>query len=356
MNLKEDNKLRVFKPIPTDRAWIDPCRACNVNCKFCYNHYQDMKGFKTELEIKKEILKAKGRDCKTIDFSGGETMLIPFLPEIIDFIHQNDMRVCIITNATAGEKRLEKVLKYKPDEWLVSIHGLENTHDWLVEKTGARKRQIKFIETLVKNNQHLRFNTVINSYNQKELFSIAEEFSKYNPVIHNFINFNPHGLGNEDMKRTVHLVADLRIVEKELNKLIPYYEENNTGVNLRYFPMCRIKEEYRRCVCNNYQVMFDPFEWDYGVYPHTFENHFNWGRNQSDRIDWRGFPCNICDIKNICGGIKTSYNLATAGMMIDKVEHRFRSEEEKYDSYYYRRYNNLTINPGRQYIKEDKNV
>lgn len=349
--------MKTFNPIPTDRAWIDPCRACNINCKFCYNHYEDMKGYKKQEDIEREILKAKGRGCKTIDFSGGETMLIPFLPEIIDFIHDQGMRICIITNGTVGENRLRKILEHKPDEWLVSIHGLESTHDFLTEKKGARKRQLKFLDILTEiGKNHIRFNTVINKYNQNELFSLAEEFSKYKPLIHNFINFNPHGLGALDMKRTVHLVADLFEVEKELDKLIPFYESRGIGVNLRYYPMCRIKKEYRRCVCNNYQVMFDPFEWDYETYPHTFENMFNWGLNQSTRIDWKGFPCNICSLKNICGGIKTSYNIATSGTMINEVEEDFKTEDEKYDFYFYRKFNALTINPELQYIKEDSYV
>ena len=56
----------------------------------------------------------------------------------------------------------------------------------------------------------------------------------------------------------VQFVADLRAVEVMLTPEIERLEAAGVGVNLRYYPMCRMKPELRRTICNDLQVGFDP--------------------------------------------------------------------------------------------------
>jgi hypothetical protein len=70
----------------------------------------------------------------------------------------------------------------------------------------------------------------------------------------NFINMNPHHEWRDESLAVQDVIADLRVVEPNLNAAIEYLESEGIGVNVRYYPMCRIAEKYRRTVCNDKHV------------------------------------------------------------------------------------------------------
>ena len=85
-----------------------------------------------------------------IDITGGEPMLHPDIVEIIKYIRNVGMNCCMITNALAGEQKTQEVIDAGIDEFLVSIHGTENTHNDIVQLPGAREKQIRFLDQVTK--------------------------------------------------------------------------------------------------------------------------------------------------------------------------------------------------------------
>jgi MoaA/NifB/PqqE/SkfB family radical SAM enzyme len=289
-------------------------------------------------DILKEIDAGVLRGNNYMDITGGEPTLHPNIIQIIKYALSKGVRTCIITNAIVSESKTTELLNSGLDEFLISIHGLEETHNKLTQFNSAREKQIRFLNQ-IRGKISFRFNLVINSYNQTELLSIAEWMVEWKPSIVNFINFNPHyEWTNSISSKTI--VADLRIVEPLLNQSIKLLEDNNSGVNVRYYPMCRISEDYRRCICNDLHVSFDPYEWDYSIQPKTFDAHKNWGISGSKSIENKDAPCKDCYLQNICGGINKSFNQITGGQMIDAIRSGNRLPD---DFYYYRKNNNLTL-------------
>lgn len=331
----------MISPTPTKRAVIDPLRICNIRCKFCYYLHTDMKSIKSFDTVKAEIDAAAARGNNYIDVTGGEPFLYPHLPGLIQYAAEKDMRTCVITNAMASLERLDAVLEAGIDDLLISVHGLEKTHDFLVQKEGARAKQIEFLDHLAKAGKRPRFNFVLNKYNQDDIFLLSSWLThNWHPTIINYINMNPHGEWASKLNEASQVIADLHIVEAQLNKSIPYLEENNVGVNVRYYPMCRIAKEFRKCVCNDLHVVFDPYEWDYGITPKAFEAFRAWGIKVSNSVEHKGEPCKSCSLYSICGGINRMFNQATGGRMINKVE---ESDIDKNDFYFYRKHNVLTL-------------
>ena len=327
---------------PTRRAVVDIGRKCNLNCMFCYHkHLGDLRkqGFKDFNAMVTEINNAKLRGNEWIDFTGGEPTICPDIYALIDQVHSEGMKACIITNGIAAKP--DELIRYKLDDLLVSIQGPEEVHDKLAQHPNARRAQIEFLQAI---NGYIpfRFNTVINALTQNRLYDTIVEMAGLIPYIWNFINFNPHYDWAASSEETQGIIADLDIVQRQMEQVIPTLERLKRGVNLRYYPMCKISEEYRRVVCNDYHVSFDPYEWDYSIHPKTVEAHLRWALSGSQNTELKDFPCSHCKLYHICGGVNKYFYEAykTNGHLLEPVKEYIG---DYYDFYKYREQNILAF-------------
>ncbi len=333
-----ENEL-IINPVPTKRAYIDMGRLCNIRCLFCYHKYEAMKGYKSLEELKKEVDQIKDRGCNYIDLTGGEPTIIPTTPGMIRYALEKKIKVCIITNGLAGKSKIKELLKSGVDDFLISIHGMEKIHNYVTQFNGAWKRQQIFMEQ-IKRKMNFRFNFVITKWNQHEILDVATYMCKWGPRIVNFINFQPQAEWINNPHETEEVIADLLLVEPLLNEVIELFEKNDISVNVRYYPMCRIATQYRRCICNDRQVMFDPYEWDYATVPKTLGRYIEKSNGMSNANEFKGEPCNICSLFQICGGINRIVNQITQGELINIIS---ENGMNKNDFYCYRKYNIKTL-------------
>jgi len=321
---------------PTKRFMIEPSLDCQLECAMCYHiHKKDQwkQTIKPLDDVKKEIDAGVKRGNTWMDITGGEPTIYPHILETVKYAKDQGLKVCIITNGLMGRKRVEELRDAGLDEFLVSVHGLKSTHDEIIGCQGF-DTQTNFLNEAHIAGISLRFNTVISSYNQRELSRIAAVRSNFKPKIWNFINMNPHGAWANDIEKTRGVIADFKVAQPELEAAIDYLEAKGIGVNLRYYPMCRIKEEYRRCVCNDLHVMQDSHEWDYGEMPKTYDQYRQWGINTSNNIENKEKPCSDCGLQWICGGVNKAYFKAAGP---DCVTAQF-FDGDKNEFFYYRQH------------------
>ncbi|MFW6273001.1 MAG: radical SAM protein, partial [bacterium] len=229
-----------------------------------YHHMGDLRQqtFLSKEKIINLIDQAKARGNNYLDWTGGEPTILPFLPELIEYaLKKHRMKSCVISNATVGENTLQKIIDAGVDQFLLSIHGSEKSHNELTGLKDARKRQIRFINQLKENNISYRVNCVLSKHVQNSWDETINYILEIKPSIVNFINMNPHGQWAQDLDGVRKVITDLKIIEHKLNESIELFESEGIGVNVRYYPMCRIKEEYRRTIANDLHVTFDPYEW-----------------------------------------------------------------------------------------------
>ena len=131
-----------------------------------------------------------------------------------------------------------------------------------------------------------------------------------------------------------------------MDEAIGVLEEANTGGNVRYYPMCRLAEQYRRCVCNDLHVAFDSGEWDYDIQPKSFEAFRRYGEQLSGRTEEKGEPCRSCDLQNICGGANKWWHAASTAGHGEQLWPQFISYNfDRTDIYRYRRDNGRGMAP-----------
>lgn len=326
-------------PVPTHRAVVDVGHKCNVGCKHCYNKHEAKKVFRSAKEILVDIDAAKDRGNTYVDFTGGEPTIHPNIAAIVRYVNSIGMKCCIITNAI-DSSQVDDIVAAGIDDWLISTHGDADAHDVLVHK-GAREKQEEFIRKLDTLKQTYRFNCCILSYNVLTLDKFATWAKQWGGLrIVNFINFNPHGQWGNDVEGTRQQMADLDTAEDMLGQAIAILEEAGKGINVRYFPMCRIAPAYRKYVCNDLQVMFDPYEWDYNVEPKTYKRYLRYAHELSAQNEWKAAPCVACTIRYVCGGINSNFLNASGNK---NIIHPVTDVEKTYDIYHYRRQNAVVL-------------
>lgn len=297
--------------IPTARAVIDINRPCNAKCLMCYYAYNESNWSKSWEQVAQELSAAKARGNTSVDFTGGEPTIHPEMEKVIRTAEEMGLHTCIITNGLALEK-VRRLTSAGCSEWLVSLHGFEGQHDRLLNVPKAWEKVNRTIDHLNDAGAFIRVNCTLTRYNARDLPRLARHYiDRVRPHIVNFINFNPHyEWGNSDQPEVYNRLNEVQVRGSEIS---PYLKEaidllssRNVWVNVRYFPFCLLKG-YEAHICNNPQVMFDPYEWDYGVTPKTTEAYLEYGRNLQERIGSSQGRCGECGIIDVCGGIHKNY-------------------------------------------------
>jgi MoaA/NifB/PqqE/SkfB family radical SAM enzyme len=297
--------------IPTARAVIDINRPCNAKCVMCYYTYDESNWSKSYEQVAQELSAAKNRGNTSVDFTGGEPTIHPEMERVIRTAEGMGLHTCIITNGLALEK-VKKLANAGCGEWLVSLHGFEGQHDRLLKVPNAWEKVNRTIDHLNDAGAFIRVNCTLTRYNARDLPRLAQHYiDRVRPRIVNFINFNPHyEWGNSEQPEVYKRLNEVQVKGSEvspyLREAIDLLSSHNVWVNVRYFPFCLLKG-HEAHICNNPQVMFDPYEWDYGVTPKTSEAYLKYGRDLQERIGSSEGRCGECGIIDVCGGIHKNY-------------------------------------------------
>lgn len=334
---------------PTHRAVIDTGHQCNLRCKMCYHKHEiESAKFESTAVLKGQILEAKNRGNNYIDFTGGSPELHPGIIDLVKYADSLGIKSCIITAGIIGRNHTANLLAAGVNDFLVSVHGTAETCNDIMRLKGggkfnARERQERFLRQLVEAGQSFRFNACMLRQNQNDLVATAKWMLQWKPRIVNWIQMNPHGNWSADIAGTKSVIADLDVLEGQLSAAIPILLDAGIGVNVRYYPMCRIPEAFRQHACNDLQVMHDPMEWDYGTSPKTFKAYMAKAQSFSISNEWKAQPCQSCDLRNICGGINSAFYRATG----DKAcIHAIKDPNVvKNDPFFYRRHNTVCLTP-----------
>ena len=294
------------QPEPTRRAVIDPLRRCPCSCKFCYYRHKGETWIKPFAEVQRDIDAAAARDNDRLDVTGGEPLVYPDLVELVAYARQAHGMDCrVITSCIGDRAQLDRLLARGSEapDWLISMHGLAETHNLLVGVHHARARQIAAIGQILRSGRpSFSVNFVLVRQNQDEIAAFAQWLAQFRPRVVNFINFNLHHQEWRASPLALDLVADFRQVLPQWPEAIGVLEEAGAGVNLRYYPMCLVAPEFRRCVSNDLHVGFDTGEWDYDLQPKTFARFREWSCQLSAATEEKGPPCDRCELQWVCGG------------------------------------------------------
>jgi len=107
------------------KIYIEITNYCNLSCSFCSVDSLSKKEMSVK-EFETVIKKVKNYANSIYLHVKGEPLLHSKLDEILDICDKNNMKVCITTNGTLLDKRLDILLKHHIKQINISLHSENN--------------------------------------------------------------------------------------------------------------------------------------------------------------------------------------------------------------------------------------
>lgn len=195
------NKMDIHFPKSTDKRdlplsalSIELTDSCNLNCKHCYSSFGV--GKETKMVpinwVLESIESLNALHVYKIALTGGEAMLHPYFPTIMDFYLKNGFELTIFTNGTNPSLISSLLDKTKDYHYVfkVSLDGTENVHNLI---RGNMKSFGKVSDTLRILSKHSNIQVVISTTIMKENIDDLQLLGEY-------ISFNyPNATWTKDL-------------------------------------------------------------------------------------------------------------------------------------------------------------
>ena len=199
-------------------------KSCNYQCKFCFGSFKDVKQNNlNEQEANNLIQKLVDFGFEKITFSGGEPVLCPFLPKLLETAKKGGMTTMIITNGSRLDLEWLQSNKQFLDWIALSIDSVNRKTNFL---SGRYQKQqifdeigylnlIKIIKTL---DYKLKINTVVSKYTVNEDMNVF--INKVNPDRWKILQALPI-IGQNDSQ-----IDNFWITSKEFNNFLIRHKNN----------------------------------------------------------------------------------------------------------------------------------
>ena len=143
-------------------------KPCNMNCKFCYATFSDLRVTNqlSKFDAFKILDKLKEAGLQKITFAGGEPLLYKWIYEVIVYSKTIGLTTSIISNGSLLTDDLLKKFNRKLDWIGISIDSINETTNRLIGRT--YKNKINYLDLCLKIKEsgfRLKINTVVNSFN-----------------------------------------------------------------------------------------------------------------------------------------------------------------------------------------------
>lgn len=278
---------KTSRRVVTRRAVMWLGQTCNLRCHFCYfldridDHEHPEHAF-MDVEKAKQICTAlvEHYGNNSIDIQGGEPTIWKGIYELVRHCRDIGLVPTLITNALALSKKdiCVRLKEAGLRDLLISVQGLGETYDRIVQTKGAYEKQKRGIENAIAVGIPLRFNCVLSKPALPQLKEIAEYAVACKVRVVNFLAFNPFEDQQLQGKRSDVNVPRYTEVAAVLNEALDILEAAGIEANVRYFPLCMVAPRHRKSIYNFQQLPYDVHEWDYASW--------SWTGQQPQRMKW----------------------------------------------------------------------
>jgi MoaA/NifB/PqqE/SkfB family radical SAM enzyme len=262
---------------------IYPTYKCNLPCKHCENstiNNTDEEKYRKLgiLEYKKMILNLKmWLNQFQLTISGGEPFLKEYIIELLKYCKTLSITPRIMTNGTLINRKMAKeIVKNNLAEIIISIDGLEKTHDELRGKGSFQltSNVIKYIRQLDKNFP-ISIKAVIWKNNIKDLIPLTEWIKKNNlnitflPLLGS-IKSNLLPKSGEKISKIIDTLIKLKVQGypindsiNELNVLKKYYNKEQVFKGSCIINFMKILPNGNVYLCRGFPHIGNVFEGDF---------------------------------------------------------------------------------------------
>jgi MoaA/NifB/PqqE/SkfB family radical SAM enzyme len=257
----------IIKPDPTE-IYLTLTANCNLRCLGCHYGRDFMPGQQLSWEIVKGVLD----DCKAINlrnirFYGGEPLLHPDLPKMVEHADKLGLHSLLTTNGVLLEKKFDELYAAGLRRIAVGIYGNEQSYDPYVQRRNKYNEIVRGIAHARKQGGKdlilvlgwLLMRPTCNLTNLREVWELAREH--HAPIGVSLIHYSlpyfsegPEGelqFRPEDRAAIDEVVAELLRLKKLQPGLIQQSEPA-----LRSIPDWLLKKAEMRVPCDRYKLIW----------------------------------------------------------------------------------------------------
>lgn len=152
--------------------------VCNYRCTYCFAKFKNdnelnFDGWKKAVDIVSNYYIRNDIKDGRINLAGGEPLVLPFLDNLIDYIHSKNIATSIITNGSFLTKERIDRWNNKIETLGVSIDSLNNETNLIIGRNSNGKtldinKLIEVLNYAKEKNIKLKVNTVVSKLNIEE--------------------------------------------------------------------------------------------------------------------------------------------------------------------------------------------
>jgi radical SAM protein with 4Fe4S-binding SPASM domain len=174
---KEGFKKEIFvKLYPNRMIGLSLTNACNLNCSMCWQQNRKEKHFLKLDAIKKIVDSVALSGRPPVYLWGGEPLMHPQVWDIINYLKSKFFFTIMNTNGFLLKDNIRNIMDSKVDMLIVSIDGLEETHNTVRKSNTAYSRMIGAIKELQREKRRrpiVTINCVVNEHNYDRLHDLV---------------------------------------------------------------------------------------------------------------------------------------------------------------------------------------
>jgi len=151
---------------------LEPLYTCNLACIGCAEERHTGK-ISDRISLDQAIEAVEKSQAPQVSICGGEPLVYPELPELIDEIIKRKRHIYLCTNALLLDRRLYDVVPpHKRLTINVHLDGMRETHDYVVDREGVFDKAIEMMKEGKERGYRVIANTTV--YKETEIEEVEE--------------------------------------------------------------------------------------------------------------------------------------------------------------------------------------
>lgn len=212
---------------------LEPLHACNLACAGCGRIREYQSTITEKLSLEQCLHAVDECGAPVVSICGGEPLLYPELPQLVEQILARGRHIYLCTNGTLVRKHLAEYRPHRRLFFNVHLDGLEETHDRVAGKAGVFREAVEAIRAAKAAGFKVSTNTTV--YKDTAMREIEALFEFLEPLCLDGHMLSPgYGYSAVNQQEIFLTREDIHVKFREADRLGRRFKLNSTPAYLEF--------------------------------------------------------------------------------------------------------------------------